>query len=169
MFLFPSNNNNLVVQGATDLEANDAHYPSWGSWKSTERYLPRVFHTKDGFLDCAYKLKDGVPKETYHHLEHFSLVVGLAIRDINIVSVHESHEVLPEWVATSILREKHVAWILKCCPPKISETSLPSKYVFSYSNPHVTGLHIDNLGKRESFHLGQEQLGLLQLSLYIIA
>lgn len=89
--------------------------------------MPAVFHDEVGFVEFLKKLKEGVPEETYHHLELFALVVGLAIRDINFVMVHESDEVLPDWVATSVLKDEHVDLILKYCPPKIADTSQASQ------------------------------------------
>jgi hypothetical protein len=103
------------------LDATNDVYPFWATWKSRERYLPSDFHTKAGFLKFTDSIKQPLPEQSYHHLELFALVTGLAIRDIDAAMVHDSDEV-PHWVANSMLRGKHVGTILKYCPPKISET-----------------------------------------------
>jgi hypothetical protein len=78
-------------------------------------------------------LKKPLPEESYHNLERFSLVVGLALRDISRVMVHEDAELVPDWVKTSVLRDKHIKHLLKLCPPKISEQQVAktSGYVFA--------------------------------------
>jgi hypothetical protein len=110
-----------MLQGGTDLKPNDDVYPSWGHWGSEVKYLPASFHCKDGFQEVDKALRVPLPEETYHHLERFALVVGLALRDVTTAVVHEDAELVPDWIKNSTLREKHINRLLKCCPPTIVE------------------------------------------------
>ena len=73
------------MQGTSILDADDETFPSWGHWHSQAKHLPATFHSKDGFAELERSLKLPLPEQTYHHLERFYLVVGLALQDISKV------------------------------------------------------------------------------------
>jgi hypothetical protein len=57
--------------------------------------------------------------ESYHDLERFTLVVGLALRDIKTVIEHDDDDMVPDWIKESPLKERELQKLLKLCPPKI--------------------------------------------------
>ena len=115
------------MQGSSILQPDDDTYPSWGHWHSESKHLPVSFHSKDGFAELERSLKLPLPEETYHHLEQFSLVVGLALQDINTVVVQDDKDLVPEWINKSPLRERHIKRLLKCCPPTILDKQAVNK------------------------------------------
>lgn len=124
------------MQGTSILDADDDSFPSWGHWHSESKHLPATFHSKDGFAELERSLKLPLPERTYHHLERFYLVVGLALQDISKVLVQgdEDEEVMqgdeelvPDWIKKSPLREKHIKHLLNHCPPDILEKPAVNK------------------------------------------
>jgi hypothetical protein len=62
-------------------------------------------------------------------LEHFSLAVGLALRDISLAISKSKDGDLPAWISDSPLGERQIRAILKLCPPKIPENPETTGYV----------------------------------------
>ena len=86
------------------------------------------FHSKGGFIKVLDTLRAPLPEDTYHNLEQFSLVVGLALRDISTAMVHDDAESVPDWVKASVLGDKHRKHLLNLCLPKIAEQPAARTY-----------------------------------------
>jgi predicted N-acyltransferase len=93
-------------------------FPPWTSWSWHSNYLPKTFHTKEGFRALIKVLK-GVPVD---NPSYGTMVVGFAWSDM---VQPEGEEPIPEWVTESPLGPKHQALLLEAYP-QFKFADLPS-------------------------------------------